>query len=132
MRELQECLNTKRHIDKIDEKITELKVAVYSPKNQIITGMPRSGNNENAIEKYLIKLERLKKKKAELLKQQSELWESIKEKTGDISEQEQYLLYIRCVEGYPWQKCCKIMQSKYGKWNVNKCFRIYGKINKII
>lgn len=131
MKELQECLEAKRYIDKIDERITELKTVIYSPKNQVITGMPRGGNNENAIEKYLIKLEKLKSRKADLLKYQSEQWGIVKEKAGNISEQEQYLLYIRCVEGYSWQKCVSIMQKKYKNWNINKAFRVYGKINKI-
>lgn len=131
MNELKECLELKRQINRIDEKINELKSAICSPKNQVITGMPRGGNNDNAIDKYLIKLERLKKRRANLQKQQSELWETIKRKAGEITEQEQYLLYIRCVEGFPWNKCCMLMQKKYKKWNLNKCFRIYGKINKI-
>jgi DNA-directed RNA polymerase specialized sigma subunit len=132
VRELQECLETKRRINEIDEKINTLKAAIYSPKNQIITGMPRGGNNENVIERYLIKLEDLKRKKSSLEKHQSEQWEIILQKLSNINEQERHLLYMRFMEGLSWNRCVMIMQKKYINWNLNKAFRVYGKINKII
>lgn len=132
MKELQECLNAKRKIDTIDEKIYELRARVFSPKNQIISDMPRSkGGVDNAIEKYIIKLERLQQQKDDMLKYQAQQWQIVQEKTPNIKEQEKQLLYIRFVKGFAWNKCVVELNRQYGNWNVNKAFRIYRKINKI-
>ena len=132
MRELTECLNTKRKIDKVDDEITELKAKIHSPKNQVITGMPRGGTNENAIERYLIKLEKKEQYKTALLKYQSEQWKNAMQKIPNIEEQVKHLLYIRFMQGLPWKKCANKMNEQYGNWNIGKVFRIYGKINQIL
>lgn len=133
MRELQQCLSIKRDIDDINEKITELQAAIRSPKNQIMTGMPHGGgNNDNAIERYIIRLEHLQQKKNALLEYQSKQWNIAMEKAGDLTAQEAHLLSLRCIEGKPWKHCAAIMNKKYGKWSINKCFRVYGRINRII
>ena len=129
---LKECLKTKRQLDKIDEQITELRSAIYSPKSQIITGMPRSGSNENAIERYIIRLEKLQKRKKELLIKQKKQWKLAMKKIGEISLEEKHLLSLRCVEGKPWKECASTMNDIYGKWGISRCFRVYGKFNKIL
>lgn len=129
MKELQECLNIKRQIDNIDEKIYKLKAVIYSPKNQIITGMPRGGNNENAVDRYLIKLEQLEGKKIDLSKKQKSLWQDSVTRI-ETNDQERELLYKRFVQGMPWKRCVFELNSTYGNWNINKAFRIYGKINR--
>ena len=131
MKELDECLRIYKEIRKIDDKIETLRAAILSPKNQVITGMPRGGNSDNAIEKYLLKLERHNKRKAKLIKNQAEQWQQAKCKfKNDISAQETKMLYMRFVLGYQWKKCAVKLQKEYGNWNINKCFRIYGKINE--
>jgi hypothetical protein len=131
VKELTECLDTKRKINKKREKIQELRMRILSPKNQIITGMPfGGGSTENAVDKYLVTLERLEKQEKALKNYQKKQWKKACEKIGDISEQNKELLYLRFMKGYQWKKCVIILNDKYGRWSVNKAFYIYGKINK--
>lgn len=131
MKELQECLEVKREIERLNERIVEIKAVVFSPKNQIITGMPHGGSGENAIEKYLIKLERLEERKKALYKELSDTWKAAEEKMPNLEEQERYLLYIRFTRGLPWKKCAVEMNKLYGNWNINRVFRTYRKTYNI-
>ena len=130
MRELEKCLEIKREIEDIDEEIIELKSQIASPKNQVLTGMPRGGNNENAMERYLLKVEKLEQRKTNLLKYQAKKWQIALEKLPNISEQEKFMLHIRFIKGKTWKKCARDLNVKYGNWNINKVFRIYRKIIK--
>lgn len=135
MKELDSCLNLRRKINDIDEKIKTLQAAILSPKNQVITGMPRGGNNsDNAIERYLVKLEKLQRLKDNLLSHQKSIWVDIedKAKAANIPEQDIYLLYLRFVKGKKWNKCAVKMNKKYGNWNINKVFRIYRRTIDIL
>ena len=131
MKELQECLELKREIERLNEIIVEIKAVVFSPKNQIITGMPRGGNGENAIEKYLIKLEHLEERKKALYKDLSDTWQVAEVKMPNLSEQERYVLYIRFARGLPWKRCAVEMNKLYGNWNINRVFRTYRKTYNI-
>lgn len=128
MKELDECLKAKREIDDINEKIDTLRAAILSPKNQVITGMPRGGNNDNAIERYLLKVEKLEKRRTTLINYQLERWELIEDK--NLPEQEQRLLFLRFMLGYSWKKCCARLHEEYGGWNIDKIFRVYRSICK--
>ena len=131
MKELTECLNIKRKIDEIDEKLYELRAAILSPKNQVITGMPRSGGgvDNNAIEKYIIKAERLEAKREKLKAYQIELWQGIMHKCNKahIPKKDRSLLYFRFIKGMSWKACTNEMQKRYKKWNINTTFRRYRK-----
>lgn len=131
MKELQKCLEIASEIEKIDEKIKELKLLIASPKNQVITGMPRGGNTEHAIEKYLLQVEKEEQKKDKLLKYQAKQWQIALEKLPNISEQEKRMLHNRFIKGMAWKKCAKDLNDTYGNWNINKVFRIYRKLTKI-
>lgn len=130
MRELEECLILKKEIDEIDEKIYEIRVRILSAKNQIITGMPRGGSAENAIEKYLLEVEYQMQKKDNLLERQAKLWHKALKKLPKIQPQEKYLLQLRFIRGLSWKKCEAEMNIAYGNWNSNKIFRIYRKLFK--
>ena len=131
MKELQECLTTKKKIDKLDARIYELRSAVLAPKNQIITDMPKSrGGVGNPIEKYLLRLERLQARKDILLAYQREQWEKAQRK-AQMTKQESYLLYLRVISGLPWKKCVALTNKRYPSMNENKAFRIYRRINEI-
>ena len=134
MKELESCLRLRRKINDIDEKIKTLRAAILSPKNQVITGMPRGGNNDNAIERYLVKCEKLQRRKDILLSHQKSIWLDIedKAKAANIPEQDIYLLYLRFVKGKKWNKCAVKMNKKYGNWNINKVFRIYRRTLDIL
>lgn len=130
MRELNNCLNLTRRIQEIHSDLYELRVAAQSPKSQVLTGMPHGGGGDNAIERYLIKCEKLEAKKRKLEQQRSEQWNIVlkKAKEANIPEQYLFLLELRFIEGSAWKRCAIVMNKKYGKWNINKVFRVYGKI----
>lgn len=131
MRELQSCLTLKRKIEDVNGKINALRAVIYSPKNQFITGMPKaSGGMDNAIDKYLVKLERLEKRKKDLKGKQINLWKYVRQEAtkAELSEQEIKLLYHRFVKGLPWKKVCRALNDAYGNWNINKVFRTYRNV----
>ncbi len=130
MKELTECLNTKRKIDEIDEKLYALRVAILSPKAQIITGMPRSqGGDNNAVECYMIKAEKLNAEKETLKAYQMELWSGVMLKCNDVNvpKKDRKLLYLRFIKGLSWKASTAEMQKEYKKWNINTTFRRYRK-----
>lgn len=138
MRKLQQCLRLKHKIDEITDEIYELRAKVTSPKNQIITGMPRGGgSNENLNERYLIRLEYLTEKRHKLRKHQSKEWKQAKKELVqlnifDNSEKDEIisLFFWRFVKGLSWKKCVSEMDSKYGNWNINKAFRVHNKVKQ--
>lgn len=130
MEELVKCLEIKKEINKLDGRIEELRSRILSPKNQIITGMPRGGGGDNAIESYLLKLEEREQEKERLLNNQQEQWDIALSKFRYISIESIELMYFRFIEGMPWKKCVIEVNKKYKGMTINKAFRIYGKINE--
>ena len=123
----------KENFSKIDDKILEIKARVEAPKNQVITGMPRGhGENVNAFDSYLIKLERYEQKKRIKEQQLLELWQVAKDllSENDIKKENIALLRLRFYKGYQWKVCAKIMAKDYpdSRWNINKCFREYSRV----
>lgn len=127
MKELDRCLSIRKKIKDIDDKIDTLRAAILSPKNQVITGMPRSGNTENAIERYMLKVEKLEARKQKLLSSQTKLWRRAlwKMESAQLTIPEKEMLYFRFVEGLSWKKVTYKLNSKYYGWNESKVFRIY-------
>lgn len=127
MKELTECLNTRRKINEINDKLYELRASVLSPKSQVITGMPRSGGggDNNAIERYMIRAEKLTEKVERLEAYQAEQWEIVlsRAKEARISVRNIELLYYRYVKGLSWKVCTAKMKKKYKWWNINTSFR---------
>ena len=132
MRELKELLNVARRLDEIDEQIISLKSVAYSPKNQVITGMPRGGKSENPIEKYVVKIEKLEKRKETLIAYQLEEWYVMKFKLKKFATDEEiHLMFARFVKGLSWEKAVNELNDKFSTdWGINKAFRVYGKIKK--
>lgn len=134
MRELDECYSVAKKINDKNDEIFELKMKIGSPKNQIITDMPRGGNPENAIENYLFKLERLQKKIKTLETQRDLIWNRAKEimREYDIlgDKEAVSMLYFRYYKGFPWKECARLLMIGYknSNWNENKCFRVHRKI----
>lgn len=132
MRNLDDCLEKTRKIKEIEEQIEELKSRVMSPKNQVITGMPRGGGGGNQSESYIVKLERLEVRKKKTEEERNELWHKITAALCEKSVKATYiqLLQYRFYYGMQWKKCCKLMCEKYpeGHWNMNKVFRVYRQI----
>ncbi len=134
MRELDECLELRRYIqDKIDARIFEIKARIEAPKNQVITGMPMGhGENINAFDRYLIKLERYEQKKNRKEQELLEKWQIANDLLSEngIEKENIILLRLRFYKGYQWKRCVKEMAKDYpnSKWNINKCFREYRRI----
>ena len=137
MKILDDCLELRRKINDISENIQMLQEVAYAPRNQVLNGMPRGGG-ENAIEKYIDKVEKLNKRKRGMTTQLNRYWNraSIVFENCEIDEQAVALMKFRFYDGLSWKRCCKVMQKLYpdDKWNENKCFRTYrvvlSKINK--
>ena len=133
MKEFDKCFNTRRKINDIDEDIYELRCAVGSPRNQIITDMPKgSGGTGNALDNAVIKLEKLERKRKLILSRLEEEWvvcESIM-KACNISEKHKEVMRLRYFKGLSWSKCLKAIKEEYSeeKWNDNKIYRIHRRV----
>lgn len=124
MQQLNQCMELRKRINKINEKIIELNSMITSPKNQVISDMPRGGGKKNSIEEYLIKYEKLENLKTKLQNELEEQWQSID--MNGLSEAQYKLLYLRFFCGLEWKKCSRIMCETVGKkFNENRCFREY-------
>lgn len=132
MKTLDDCLEETRKLKEINEQIAELKARTMSPKNQIITGMPRSGGGGNQNESYIVKLERLEARRDKIRARRAALWASIATACNDKKIKPEYisLLRHRFFKGLQWNKCCKLMCEEYpdSSWNMNKVFRVYRQI----
>ena len=126
MNMFDECLNLSRKIDNVYEKMYTLKVKATSPKNQIITDMPKGSGQGDMIERYLIELERLENKLKKLTQKRNTIWKQINEMFSDNKETVEMLKW-RFFCAYSWKECEEIMKCKYpnSNWNINKCFRVY-------
>lgn len=126
MREFDACLETRRKIIVVQEQITEIEARLYSPRNQVITDMPKGrGGNANGNDALLIKAERLRDRRAALYDNLVSQWRTcdglltiIDAKSNEIE-----LMKLRFYYGLSWDKCSKEMN-----WNINKCFRTYRKL----
>lgn len=132
MRELEQCLELRRKINSINERIEELRSTVETPKCQILSDMPKGGGERNTLEEYIVKLERLEQRKAVIKQRLVSDWRSISTflKQNGVNNDVILMLKYRFFYGCRWKKCAVYMQ-----WNENKCFREYraflSKINKI-
>ena len=134
MRELDECLELSRLIRDKQERIYELKVRISTPKNQILSDMPRGGGCcGNDIENYIVKLEKLEALVKDIQKKLNGKWRyvnTLMQKRNITDCETIMLLSLRFYKGLSWNKCAELMQNRYptSKWNLNKCFRAYRKV----
>lgn len=134
MHELNEVLEYSRRITEISYRILELEEKCRSPKNQLITGMPRSKGCGGTTEDTIAKIEILKNKRMQLIAKQGEWWlkaVNILESNG-ISREYIDLMFHRFFIGAKWEECAERMDKEYPgrNWNENKCFRVYRSILK--
>lgn len=134
MCELSICLELIKKIKEKNELILEIKYRTLSPKNQIISDMPRGGGMKtNVMDDYLVKVERLQQTKETFQNLLEHEWNNaVKtlEKIGVKDRETVELMKLRFYYGLPWEKCADKMQERYpdGRWNTNKCFRVYRDI----
>ena len=132
MKELDDILQLRRDINSIDDRMTELKQSIF-PKPQIISDMPRGGGErKNGIEEYIIKFDRLERKKNRLCCEISNKWSELEKTFPDhgITEAQGRMLFFRFFYGMSWRCCVERMEEEYPQttWNEPKLFRIYRKI----
>ena len=135
MYELNECLRLTREIKAVAERLEELRTRAMSPKNQVITGMPKGGGMmHGSNEEYIIKQEKLNRKKERLSEKRSVMWERAYSLMLDKGAKKDHieLMWLRFYKGLKWAKCCAEMQKKHPNrnYNINLVFRIYRNIAK--
>jgi hypothetical protein len=128
MKELDEILKLSRWIKNIDERLEELK-QMTQPKAQVISDMPRGGEQKNSIEEYIMKSETLQSKRDYLQELIDMKWDELIPVfvSANITVGETTMLRYRCYSGLPWKKVVPKMKSDFPdqKWNEQKLFRIY-------
>lgn len=138
MRQLDQILNIRRDINSYDLRIIELRQSMAYPKAQTISDMPRGGERKNSIEEFIIKLERLNRKRANLECRLNSKWKDIKQLFVDrgVTEVQSRVMELRFYHGLAWKRIVTEMEKLYPDtvWNEQKLFRIYraviGKIYK--
>ena len=115
-------------INEVEEEIEMLKAVATSPSGQVISDMPRSNRIGNAIEDYIIKLEKKEKRKERLEQLLKEKWNNayIILQNSKVPIKNIKLLYYRYTKGLSWKECVEKMRELYPNelWNENKIFRL--------
>lgn len=122
--ELKSCLETRRDIKDLDLKIAELRGKLYSPKNQIISGMPKAMGGGSLIDSGLIRLELMTEKRKKLEANLNKQWENIqiRDTVRYLTETQYELIYLRFYEGSSWKDVMIKLDMSSNK--VFKMFRI--------
>ena len=130
-----EIASLSKKIKEIQEKILFLELQATTPKSPAYSDMPKGGGCAiNPIEQYAIRKEEFQRKIDVLNDKLERLWGEAEKQMQGIDEQTKVLMYYRFKIGFRWEKCSKKMQRKYpdGKWNLNKCFRKYREVLRIL
>ena len=131
MKELDTVLHLRREIDKLQDRLQELKI-MTQPKAQTISDMPRGGERKNTIEEYVMKSEELNSKLGKLEKRMDRKWRDVLSMLShcEITDAQCVMLRLRFYCGYPWKKVVKEMKRLYTEttWNENKVFSMYRRI----
>lgn len=132
---LKFLLYLNRRIDKIDEKIVDIRVRITSPRSQVIDNMPKCHSAENFIENGIADIQELKEKKLYILDLITTEWLICERAFGDcnISHEQVEIMRSRYFYGLSWRKCVKYMEKSYpqDEWNENKLFRLHRQVVSI-
>lgn len=133
---LDKCLDLRKDINEVDNKISELRGVVYAPKTQILSFAPSKGGVVvNKFDAFLINLERLDTRRIKLEEELNRQWRVTEAKLREIGATEDQIELMRCrfFHGLPWKTCCSEMQVSYPEktWNEAKLFRVYRKIKGV-
>ena len=132
---LDECLALRRYIKQTDEKIAEIEAVLYSPKNQIISDMPKGGGSSNdKVDKLLEKIAKLQRNRERAVRELTNKWLLVIEqlKKCEATESEMQMLKLRFFNALSWKQCARTLDQSIPseKWDENRCFRCYRKIIK--
>lgn len=126
---LTNLLTINKKIGKIDNDIIEIRERITSPKNQIISDMPKgSGATESVIDTALAKIERLEKRKSYWHDTLMSEWlecEEVLSKCG-LTREHIELMKFRYYHALKWEHCLVMMKKRHTTmiWNKNKVFRM--------
>ena len=129
MQLFNECLDLRKQITTLTEQLYEIQSVLSSPKNQVITGMPKGkGGESSGFDRLIDRKDLLQEKKEKAENLLCSKWREANKvliKAGANATDRELMCY-RFYGGFPWKQCTKIMQRKYGStWNENKVFRVY-------
>ena len=126
---LSNLISINNEIKKIDDRIAEIRERITSPKNQIISDMPKgSGTTENALDNALTKIERLEARKANYYKELALEWLVCEKafKSCHLTLRQIELLKYRYYYALQWEQCAIMMKKRHPNelWNENKVYRV--------
>ena len=111
--------------EQIKDQIETIKSAMLSPKNQIITGMPRGGGGKShdRIGDVLSKIERLEQKYLDKCNQLLQEREKIENAISPLESRERMLIRYKYFELLAWEE----VAAKLG-CSVDNVYKLHGKI----
>ena len=110
---LQQYRQLQRELRQIQDRIMEVESAMYSPRNQRLTGMPSAHSAENVMEKLVDKHRELEAMYQEKLMTITEELLAIEKAIAALDPTLRLLLRYRYVDGYRWEDICVRMNYSY-------------------
>ena len=111
-------------LEQIKEQILSIKALILSPKNQVITGMPRGGGgNSDKIGEVLCKIEHLENKYLDKYNQLLREREKIEEAISTLESKERLLIRYRYIDGNAWEDIADKLN-----YSIDNIYKLHGKI----
>lgn len=110
---LQQYRQLQRELRQIQDRIMEVESAMYSPRNQRLTGMPSAHSAESVMEKLVDKHRELEALYQEKLMTITEELLAIEKAIAALEPTLRLLMRYRYVDGYRWEDICVRMNYSY-------------------
>lgn len=110
---LQQYRQLQRELRQIQDRIMEVESAMYSPRNQRLTGMPSAHSAESVMEKLVDKHRELEAMYQEKLMTITEELLAIEKAIATLDPTLRLLMRYRYVDGYRWEDICVRMNYSY-------------------
>ena len=110
---LQQYRQLQRELRQIQGRIMEVESAMYSPRNQRLTGMPSAHSPESLMEKLVEKHAELEAMYREKLMAITEELLAIEKAIATLDPTLRLLMRYRYVDGYRWEDICVKMNYSY-------------------
>lgn len=113
-RELQRYRDLVKECEELEEKIFRLESEISSAKIQVITGMPRGGNNENdKIGAAIAKIETWTNLYWEKVSMMGDEAIKIEKSIETLEPKERRLIRMRYIDGLSWEDICIRLNLKW-------------------
>lgn len=122
--ELRNYRDLREELDYLHEQITELRLSMTAPKNQVITGMP-SGSSavSDKIGEVVAKAERLEKRYIKKYYDLLSRLEQIENEIDKLEPKERLIIRYKYIQGMTWEDVAEKMS-----WSVSKVHKAHKKI----